>query len=103
MNKTILGVIFGAAALAASTAASAHVDVALGIGVPGVAYAPVQPVYADPPPPVAYAPAPDEMAYRDDDDWRRREWREHEWREHERREHEWRENHAWQDRGGWGY
>jgi hypothetical protein len=101
MNKTIIGLVLGATALAASTAASAHVDVALGIGVPGVVYAPA-PEYVAPPPPVAYAPPPPvELAYRDDDDWRAREWREHEWREHERREHRWRER-EWRDHGDWG-
>jgi hypothetical protein len=62
--------------LAVSTAASAHVDVAIGLGVPGVVYAP-QPVYVAPPP-VAYAPAPVAAAYGGYDDWRAREWREHE-------------------------
>ena len=99
MNKKILGVVLGAAALVASTAASAHLDVALGIGVRGIAYAPAQPVYVAPPP-VAYAPAPVAMAYRDDYDWRAREWREHEWRDHERREQRERE---WHDRGRLGY
>ncbi|RAR66006.1 hypothetical protein C7401_103313 [Paraburkholderia unamae] len=96
MNKTVLGVILGAAAFAVSTAASAHVDVALGIGVPGVAYAPVQPAYVAPP------PVPVAVAYRDNDDWRAREWRQHEWREHERSEHQWRER-QWHDRGDWRY
>ena len=101
MKRTILGVVPGAAALAASTAAFAHVDVALGVDVPGAAYIPAQPVYVAPPPAV-YAPAPVAMAYRDDDGWRAREWREHEWRDHERREHQWRER-EWHDRGRWGY
>jgi hypothetical protein len=96
MKKTILGVVLGAAALAASTAAFAHVDVAL-----GVAYAPAQPVYVAPPP-VAYAPPPVAVAWRGDDDWRAREWREHEWRQRERREHQWRER-EWRDHDRWGY
>lgn len=100
MKKTILGIALGAAALLASTVASAHVDLAVGIGIPGVVYAP-EPEYVAPPPPVAYAPPPPAViAYGDDDDWRARRWREHEWREHEHREHEWRE-HEWHDRG-WG-
>jgi len=101
MNRTILGMIVAVAALAASTAASAHVDVALGVDVPGVAYAPAQPVYVAPPAAYgAYGPAPVAVAWRGDDDWRTREWREHEWREHERREHQWRE---WHDRGRWDH
>jgi hypothetical protein len=100
MKKTIFSVVLGATALVVSTAAFAHVDVALGIGVPGAVYAPAQPAYVAPPP-VAYAPPPPaEMAYRSDDDWRARQWREHEWREREHREHEWRE-HAWHDEGRW--
>ncbi|WP_042268150.1 hypothetical protein [Paraburkholderia heleia] len=91
MKKTILGLVLGATALAASTAALAHMDVAVGVGVPGAAYAPV-PVQTD---------------WRGDDDWRARRWREHEWREHERREHEWRERQwrerEWHDRGRWDY
>ncbi|KVX24400.1 hypothetical protein WL03_30550 [Burkholderia ubonensis] len=96
--KLLIGAVLGAAALAASGVASAHVDVAVGIGVPGV-YAPPQPVYVAPPvayaPPVTYAP----VGYRYDD-WRAREWRERAWRRHEWREHEWRER-EWRDRGRW--
>ncbi|HEF5154531.1 PXPV repeat family protein [Burkholderia multivorans] len=87
-KKLLLGAVIGAAALAASGVASAHVDLSVGIGVPGVYTAPA-PVYVAPPP-VAYAP----VGYRYDD-WRAREWREREWRRHEWREHEWRER----DRG----
>jgi hypothetical protein len=101
MKKTVLGFVLGAAALAASSAAFAHVDVAVGFDVPGAVYAPVQPAYVAPPP-VAYAPPPVETAWRGDDDWRAREWREREWREHERREHEWRE-HQWHERDRWSY
>jgi hypothetical protein len=101
MNKMILGSILGAAVLAVSTAASAHVDVAVGVDVPGVAYAPAQPAYA-PPPPDAYAPGPVAVGYGGYDDWRAREWREHEWRRHEWREHERRER-EWHDQGRWGY
>ena len=56
MNKKILSAILGVAVLAASTAASAHVDVAIGLGVHGAVYAPTEPAYVAPPP-VAYAPA----------------------------------------------
>ncbi|EML1602219.1 hypothetical protein RVY52_007042 [Burkholderia cenocepacia] len=93
-KKLILGAVLGVAALVASGVASAHVDLSVGIGVPGVYTAPA-PVYVAPPPPVMYAP----VGYRDygwrGDGWRQREWREREWRRHEWREHEWR------DRGGW--
>lgn len=95
MNKKILGAVLGAAVLAVSTAASAHVDVAIGLGIPGVVYAPAQPVYVAPPP-VVYAPAPVAVAYGGYDGWRGREWREHEWRRREWREHE------GHDRGRWG-
>lgn len=74
MKKMMLGAAIGVAMLAASAAASAHVDVAVGLGVPGVVV-PAQPVYA--------APAPVAVGYADD--WRaRRDWREHEWRERQR-------------------
>jgi hypothetical protein len=99
MNKTIVGAALGLAALAASTAASAHSDVAI---VPATVYSPA-PAYAARP--AAYAPALVAVGYRDHDYWRarewrererrRHEWREHEWREHEWREHEWREHHRW--------
>ncbi|SIT42245.1 conserved exported hypothetical protein [Paraburkholderia piptadeniae] len=96
MKKMMLGAAIGLTMLAASAAASAHVDVAVGLGVPGVVV-PAQPVYA--------APAPVAVGYVDDD-WRaRREWREHEWREHEWRRHQaWRE-HEWRERQRerWGY
>ncbi|MDR5751942.1 MULTISPECIES: hypothetical protein [unclassified Caballeronia] len=94
MNKTILGAVLGLTVLAASTAASAHVDVAVGIGVPGY-YAAPQPVYVAPPP-VAVA-----YGYGGYDDWRGREWRErrewHErhWRHEAHREERWRERHGW--------
>ncbi|HDR9506728.1 hypothetical protein C5615_08020 [Burkholderia cepacia] len=97
-KKLILGAVLGVAALAASGVASAHVDLSVGIGVPGV-YAALAPVYVAPPPPVMYAP----VGYRGDgwrDGWRGDGWREREWREHEWRRREWRE-HEWRDRGGW--
>ncbi|MDE1180748.1 hypothetical protein [Paraburkholderia sp.] len=100
--KKIIGAAIGLAVLAVSTAASAHVDVAVGLGIPGAIVVPAQPVYEGPPP-VAYAPPPPPvtLAYADRDDWRardwqaRRDWREREWRRHEWREHEWREHHEW--------
>lgn len=86
--------------IAASSAALAHVDVGVNIGVPGVAYAP-EPVYAAPPPPPVYAPPPvvvvnpgwyGDRYYDGHRYWERREWEE---RHHERRE--WRE---WHDARG---
>ena len=62
MNKMMLGAAIGVAMLGASAAASAHVDVAVGLGVPGVVV-PAQPVYA--------APAPVAVGYADD--WRERQ------------------------------
>ncbi|CAD6555174.1 hypothetical protein LMG27952_05771 [Paraburkholderia hiiakae] len=100
MKRTILGMVLGATALAASSAAFAHVDVALGVDLPVAAYVPAQPEYAAAPP-AAYAPAPVAVSWRGDD-WRAREWRPHEWREHERREHQRRER-EWHDNGRWGY
>jgi arsenate reductase len=93
MNKKILGAVLGVAVLAASSAASAHVDLAVGIGVPGY-YAAPQPVYVAPPPPVAVAYG---YGY-DDGGWRAREWRERRerhWRHEARREERWRERHGW--------
>lgn len=92
MKKMMLGAAIGLTMLAASAAASAHVDVAVGLGIPGVVVAPAQPVYA--------APAPVVVGYAGDDwrarrEWREREWREREWRRHEYREHEWREHQRW--------
>ncbi len=51
MNKKIVGAALGLAVLAASSVASAHVNLAVGVGIPVGVYAP-QPVYVAPP--VAY-------------------------------------------------
>lgn len=110
-GKMILCAALGFAVSVISTAATAHVDVGIGLAIPGPMYDPVQPeylppppppppVYAVPPPPNVYAPAPPVMAY-GDGDWREREWREHrEWREYhwrhqEERERDWHERHGW--------
>ena len=105
MKRTLLAFVLGGAALCASTAALAHVDVGVAIGVPAPVYVAPAPVYAPPPvyrpAPVYYAPAPVVYGggyWRDRDDWRVREWRRHEWRERE-----WRHDHDG-DRGwhrGW--
>lgn len=100
MNKKLIGGLVGLVVLGVSTAASAHVDLAVGIGVP-VAVAPVPvytapaPVYAAPAAPAYVEPAPYPVGYWRRDNWREREWRRHEWREHEWREHEWRERRGW--------
>lgn len=95
----IIGAL-GGTMLAITSTAQAHVNVDIGIGVPGVVYAEPAPVYAPPPVyvapqpvyvprPVVVAPAPvyaaPYWAGRDDDDdddrgerrWRRRGHREH--------------------------
>ena len=106
MKRTLLAFVLGGAALCASTAALAHVDVGVAIGVPAPVYVAPAPVYA--PPPVVYRPAPVYAPapviyggyYRDRDDWREREWRRHEWREREWHEHEGHHDHGWHR--GWG-
>jgi len=58
MKRLLIASLLGLAALSLSPAASAHVDVSIGLGLPGivvgppVVYAPAQPYYA--PPPVVY-------------------------------------------------
>ena len=73
MNKKLVTAVIGigVAALGMSKAASAHVDLAVGIGIPGPAYIAPEPVYVAPPQ-VAYAPV---QYWRGDDGWREREWR----------------------------
>ena len=105
-RKMTICAALGFAVSVISTAATAHVDVGIGLAIPGPMYDPVQPeylppppppppVYAVPPPPNVYAPAPPVMAY-GDDDWREhREWREHHWRHQEERERDWHERHGW--------
>ncbi|NRO96683.1 hypothetical protein GWC77_12205 [Paraburkholderia sp. NMBU_R16] len=97
MNKKLVGALIGLTVLGVSSAASAHVDLAIGVGIPAPVYVAPQPVYVAPPAP-AYA-APVAVGYYRGDDWREREWRRREWREHEWREHQWRER-RW---GGYGY
>jgi hypothetical protein len=98
MRKKPLSVILGAAILVASSVASAHVDVGIGIGIPGQVFVPAEPAYVAPPQ-VVYA-APPVVSYGYGDDWRdrewheRQEWRERQWRHHE---HEWRERHGWDE------
>lgn len=95
-NRWLSLAIVAGLSIGASSAALAHVDVGVNIGVPGVAYAPA-PVYAappPPPPPVVYEPAPPPVVvvgpgwygdryYDGHRYWERREWEE---RHHGRRE-----------------
>lgn len=46
MKRTLLAFVLGGAALCASTAALAHVDVGVAIGVPAPVYVAPAPVYA---------------------------------------------------------
>ncbi|CBJ36712.1 putative signal peptide virulence protein Vrg-6 [Ralstonia solanacearum CMR15] len=102
MKRTLLAFVLGGVALCASTAALAHVDVGVSIGVPAPVYVAPAPVYA-PPPPVIYQPAPVYApapvvvggGYYRDPYWREREWRRREWREHEWREREWHHHRGW--------
>jgi hypothetical protein len=110
MNKKLVGGLIGLVVLGVSTAASAHVDLAVAIGFPAptvysapapvyVAPQPVyvapQPVYAPAPQGYVAGPAPVAVGYWNRDDWREREWRRQQWREHSRREHD------REDRRGW--
>ncbi|MCK4122877.1 hypothetical protein ACI2TT_22005 [Ralstonia nicotianae] len=102
MKRTLLAFVLGGAALCASTAALAHVDVGVSIGVPAPVYVAPAPVYAPPPPMIyqpapVYAPAPVVVGggYYRDPYWREREWRRHEWREREWHEREWRHHRGW--------
>jgi hypothetical protein len=98
-------------AIGASSAALAHVDVGVNIGVPGIAVeAPppvyVQPEYAPPPPPaVVVAPGWYGDRYYDGHRyWEHREWEHREW---ERRHDEWRDARGphgdWHDHGWHGH
>ncbi|OLL30814.1 hypothetical protein BTH42_15130 [Burkholderia sp. SRS-W-2-2016] len=89
-------------AIGASSAAFAHVDVGVNIGVPGIAVAPAviaapppvyvqpAPVYAPPPPAVVIQPGWYEDRYYDGHRyWERRDWERHEWER--RRGDDWRD------------
>ncbi|MEZ0604250.1 hypothetical protein ACAX43_19120 [Paraburkholderia sp. IW21] len=101
MHKKQLSVVLGGALLVASSIASAHVDVGIGIGIPGPVFVPARPVYVAPPP-VVYA-APPAVGYGYADDWRarewheRQEWRERQWHRHEEHERDRRERRGWDE------
>lgn len=84
-NRWISLAIVAGLGIGASSAALAHVDVGVNIGVPGVVVAAPEPVYAPPPPPV-YAPAPvvvvspgwhGDRYYDGHRYWERRDWDAH--------------------------
>ncbi|BET12814.1 hypothetical protein THI4931_38560 [Pandoraea sputorum] len=97
MKRILIIAALGATAAVASTAASAHVDVGLYLGVPAPVVVAPQPVYVAPEPvyvaprPVYRAPQPVVYYGRDRyDDWRERRWEE---RRHDRGWHRgWRED-----------
>jgi hypothetical protein len=93
-NRWLSLAIVAGLATGASSAAMAHVDVGVNIGVPGVVLAAPEPVYAPPPPPPppVYEPAPvvvvspgwyGDRYYDGHRYWARREWEE---RHHDPRE-----------------
>ena len=86
----ILSYFVAALAIGASSAAMAHVDVGVNIGVPAPVYVAPAPVYV-PPPPAVYAPAPVVVApayyvgWHGDRYWDGRRWWGHrEWDGHRR-------------------
>lgn len=103
-SRLIAAAVLAAAALGAASAAQAHTDVQLSIGLPGLpVYVRDEPVYVHsrpdygPPPAVIYE-RPWRSSYRPDfererewrhGEWQRREWQRREWerREWERRHH----------------
>jgi hypothetical protein len=90
MQKILIAALIGTAALAASSAASAHVDVAIGLGIPGVVYEAPPVIYA-PPQVVTYGyPYGYQYGYGGGDG----DWREHEWHRREWRERHWRHHHG---------
>ena len=103
MQKALPICLLAAGVALTSGLAEAHVDVGIGIGLPGPAFVvPPPPVYYAPPPvyyepaPVYVKPPPVVVAPGYYDDWRVRAWEEQQWRERRWREHEWRIRH----RGG---
>jgi hypothetical protein len=112
-SRFIAAAVLAAAALGAATAAGAHTDVQVSIGLPGLpvyvqspVYVRSEPVFGRPrpiyaPPPVEYG-RPWRPSYRHDferqRDWRRDEWHRREWqrREWERRHDD---GHRWHGRG----
>ena len=85
--KFLVAGLFGIAAIAASSAAEAHVNFDIGIGVPAYVAPPPAPVYYEPAP-VYVAPRPVVVAPGYYDDWQARAWQERQWR----REQRWREH-----------
>ncbi|MGF6842416.1 hypothetical protein QF001_006311 [Paraburkholderia youngii] len=114
-NRWISLSVVAGLAIGASTAAFAHVDVGVNIGVPGIAVAPAvveapppppvyvqpAPVYAPPPPAVVIAPGWYGDRYYDGRRyWERREWERHhdEWRDARGPHRDWHDN-GWHGHG----
>ncbi|MBB5413309.1 MULTISPECIES: hypothetical protein [unclassified Paraburkholderia] len=113
-NRWVSLTVVAGLAIGASTAAFAHVDVGVNIGVPGIAVAPAvveapPPVYVQPAP--VYAPAPPpavivapgwygERYYDGHRYWERREWERHhnEWRDARGPHGDWHDN-GWHGHG----
>ncbi|WP_133648443.1 hypothetical protein [Paraburkholderia flava] len=57
-SARLVTLVIGALAIGTSSAAMAHVNIGLNIGIPAPVYVAPAPVYAPPPPPVVYQPAP---------------------------------------------
>ncbi|SDR25455.1 hypothetical protein [Paraburkholderia tuberum] len=117
-NRWVSLTVVAGLAIGASTAAFAHVDVGVNIGVPGIAVVPAvveapPPVYVQPAP--VYAPAPPpavivapgwygERYYDGHRYWERRQWERREWQRHH---DEWRDargpHRDWHDNGSHGH
>ncbi|MEX3638806.1 hypothetical protein [Paraburkholderia sp. BR14320] len=114
-NRWVSLSVVAGLAIGASTAAFAHVDVGVNIGVPGIAVAPAvveapppppvyvqpAPVYAPPPPAVVIAPGWYGDRYYDGRRyWERREWERHhdEWRDARGPHRDWHDN-GWHGHG----
>ncbi|MCP3726288.1 hypothetical protein M3I53_24685 [Paraburkholderia sp. CNPSo 3272] len=84
MNRLTFYLLAGLAGTCVSTAASAHADIGVYLGVPGPVYAAPEPVYEAPPPVVyaappaaVYEPAPAYGYYRYDHDEDEHHWHDH--------------------------
>jgi hypothetical protein len=99
MKRTVLGIIAGVGLLAlVPTAALAHTDVSIGIGIPGPVYAEPAPAYYGAAP--VYAPTPVYYGGYHDDGWYR--WHHREWEHRRWEEQRWHEEHGWHgDHDGW--
>jgi hypothetical protein len=106
-NRWLAMTLLAGLGIGASSAALAHVDVGVNIGIPSVVYAP-EPVYAPPPPvyvepPAAVVISPGWYGERYYDG--HRYWERSEWDEHHHDEREWHDarDHYDGHRGDWGH